>query len=452
MNAESLWSALRCGVVGLCLGVGLVPIGAARCADEEPFDTEGPLSGQAGRAPRAQLQALVQRALQRSQQIGAARLLSDAAQGDLEEARAASQVQASLSGTLGPEASRQAGGTASTALQLRSAVSVSQTLYDGGRTQRQNEWRRLLADAARYSERSLQDQVALSAITLALERSRWRQQGQVYGQYSRKMACLVDALQSIVETDRGRASELLQARKSQQQAELSLAEARAQERQVAVQLVRLLGPEPPELDSLAGLLLAVPALPTLVADVPLSPDIAQLRAQAAAASQYAQLVRAGNKPQLSWVLSGGQLAGNGGNTGGARSTSASVGLALNIPLLNPGNAPASDAAQRRADAAALQLEDALESRNARLAEVHDQAEAALDRARRLSRVLRDSDLVRDFTLQQWQQLGRRSLFDVMGAESEHYSLRVAFVNALHDGQQMNAMLWSLGRGVNEWLR
>ena len=60
--------------------------------------------------------------------------------------------------------------------------------------------------------------------------------------------------------------------------------------------------------------------------------------------------------------------------------------------------------------------------------------------------------MRNFTLQQWQQLGRRSLFDVMGAESEHYNLRISYINALIDGQQFNANLLSLGRGVSQWLR
>jgi len=33
-----------------------------------------------------------------------------------------------------------------------------------------------------------------------------------------------------------------------------------------------------------------------------------------------------------------------------------------------------------------------------------------------------------------------------------HNLRVAYVNAIHDGQQLNAILLSLGRGVGEWLR
>ena len=87
-----------------------------------------------------------------------------------------------------------------------------------------------------------------------------------------------------------------------------------------------------------------------------------------------------------------------------------------------------------------------------MAEVHEQALSSLDRAKRVADVLRDSEQMRNFMLQQGQQLGRRSLFDVMAAESEHYNLRVAYVNALHDMQQLNANLLSLGRGVIDWLR
>jgi outer membrane protein TolC len=100
----------------------------------------------------------------------------------------------------------------------------------------------------------------------------------------------------------------------------------------------------------------------------------------------------------------------------------------------------------------MQRVDALEARRFRAAEVFEQTQSSFDRARRVGAVLRDSDQVRNFTLQQWQQLGRRSLFDVMSAEAEHYNLRVAYINALHDGQQLNANLLSLGRGVSEWLR
>ena len=48
----------------------------------------------------------------------------------------------------------------------------------------------------------------------------------------------------------------------------------------------------------------------------------------------------------------------------------------------------------------------------------------LDRARRIVEILRNSDRVRTATLlQQWQQLGRRSLFDVMASEGRLLAAR-----------------------------
>jgi hypothetical protein len=96
----------------------------------------------------------------------------------------------------------------------------------------------------------------------------------------------------------------------------------------------------------------------------------------------------------------------------------------------------------------MQHIEAMESRKSRTTDVHDQAASAFDRARKVCDVLRNSDLVRNYTLQQWQQLGRRSLFDLMSAEGDHYSLRVSYVNAISDGQLATALLHSLGQGVS----
>ena len=71
----------------------------------------------------------------------------------------------------------------------------------------------------------------------------------------------------------------------------------------------------------------------------------------------------------------------------------------------------------------------------------------MDRARSLIDILHNSELVRNFTLQQWQQLGRRSLFDVMAAEGDHYNTRVQYVDALYDTEQANALLRPLGLGL-----
>ena len=442
----------------LLLALSTLPALAAPCVDEDHFDAT-PATESAGAPapdPRAVLVEMVQQALKRSQSVGAARLAAEAAQQDVEEARAGKAVQASIGGSLGPGSSQSGlAPTETAALQGRATLSVSQLLYDGGRVDRLTDWRTQLAESARYGTLTQQEQVAASTVALALDRSRYRLQVQVYRQYARKMACLVQALDTIVRADRGRASELVQAQKSLQQAELSVAQAQSQARQVEVRLRRLVGDGLPPIDGLTSLLLTVPDLARLQAEVPQAADIEQLGAQVNAAERYAQSVQASGKPQISWTLGATRTTASGGNVAPgstARSSSLALGLMINIPLLNPGVDAASDAATKRAQALALQREDAVQNRLFRMAEVYEQTQSAFDRARRTAAVLRDSDLVRNYTLQQWQQLGRRSLFDVMAAESEHYNLRVAYVDAIHDGQQLNAILLSLGRGVNAWLR
>ena len=426
----------------------------SRCVDEDRVDapTTEPAPARAAVNPLLTLKALVAEALQRSNAVGASRLLAEAAQFDIEETRSAKAIQASLSAGVGPGGVRSSGLTETSAVQARAALTVSQLLYDGGRTDRLADWRTQLAESARLGNLSVREQLALSTVALALERSRFRQQGIVYGQYVRKMGCLVEALETITRTDRGRASELVQAKKSLQQAELQQAGAQSQGRQIDTRLRRLVGDGLPGVEGLSTVLLQVPELQQLVADVDQSVEVAQLTAQAVAAENYAAAIAAGNKPQLSWAVTGGARTATGGTLGNTKGGDYSLGVSINMPLLSPGLAPASNAARKRAEAAQAQRAEAVESRRFRVAEVYEQTTASFDRARRTGALLKDTDQLRNFTLQQWQQLGRRSLFDVMATEGEHYNLRVGYVNALHDGQQLNALLLSLGRGVNEWLK
>ncbi len=429
-----------------------------RCVDETEGNTAANGGGERIGAPvphadpRATLQALVREGLTRSHQVGAAQLNAEAALDDIAEARAGKSLQASVGAGLGPGGSQTLAGSDNTPLQFRASVNAGQLLYDGGRVDRLTDWRTQLAESARFGHLNVSEQLALNTVSLALERSRYHQHVLVYGQQVRKMACLVQALDTIVRADRGRASELVQARKSLQQAELSLTQASSQVRQVEVRLRRIVGDALPSTHGLSTALLAVPDLLALQDEVERSSEVAALTAQAKAMERYMQALAATTKPQVSWNFSGAQAAGAGGKAGNTRSNNYALGVAVNIPLITPTALPATAAARKRARAADLQRAEAIEARRFRAAEVHEQAVSTFDRARRVGAVLRDSEQVRNFTLQQWQQLGKRSLFDVMGAESDHFNLRITYVNALHDGQQLNANLLSLGRGITEWLK
>ncbi len=432
--------ALACGLAG------------ANCMDESGPQlpaSPAPAPDAAPVQPRSLLQSLVHDALARSNAIGASQLLAEAAVQDVAEARAGKQPQASFNASISPALSAGDDGNIGQ-LQARLGVTVGQTLYDGGRSDRIVDWRRQQAEAARLGLLSTQEQITLTTTWMAFERSRFRMHAVIYGQLVRKMRCLVQSLETIVNADKGRASELVQARKQMQQAELQLVQAQSQARQVEARLRRMAGDGLPTTEGMSTLLLAVPDLPAVLVAAERSSEVAQLSANAAALREVARVVEAGNKPQLSWNVGGNaQLAIGGGNP---RSTGLSGGITLTIPLLNPAIEHSGQAARKRAEAAVLQRAEVLEQRRQRIVDVHEQAGAAFDRLRRVGMVLRDSDQLRNFTLQQWQQLGRRSLFDVLAAESDHYSLRVQYANALHDGQQMNATLTSLGGGLSVWLQ
>jgi adhesin transport system outer membrane protein len=433
--------------LALCLIIGMSAAAlpaAARCINEESPDGKGSLPGatsaDAG-ASRKLLKDMVHEAIRRSQAVGAATLLAEAAVSDVQEARAGRLPQALFSGSLGHAQTSTPGYDTTRGAQSQADLSLGAPLYDAGRTTHLTTWRSHLAEAALLAQMSAQEQVALQTVSLAIDRNRYRLQAQVYQQYARKMSCLVQALEQIVSADKGRTSELVQARKNQQQAELSQAQAQAAARQVDVRLRRFVGDVLPSSEGMSTQLIKVPELDQLMANVTRANDIMQLEAQAEAAESLSSVVAAGSKPQLNWQLAGSRL--NGSN----RSSSWTAGVTYTIPLYSPGQAPATDAARKRAQAARLQHAEAMESRRSRTADVHDQALSSFDRARKVCDVLRNSELVRNYTLQQWQQLGRRTLFDVMSAEGDHYSLRVSYVNAISDGQLATALLHSLGTGV-----
>jgi adhesin transport system outer membrane protein len=384
--------------------------------------------------------------MQRSRSIGALRLLTQAAEADLAETKASRLPLVTLVGT-GGHIGRVVPGTDNvTGMQGRASVNISAPLYDSGRITKLTEWRMQLASAAKYGQNSAEEQLALQTVSLALDRSRYTLQGQVYSQYVRKMACLVDSLEVITKADKGRASELVQAQKSLQQADLQYEQTLSALRQTEIRMRRFVGDQLPVSASLSSVLAQLPDLNEMQADILQAPDVAQASAQARAQRSYAESVLAGQRPSVNLLVNGTTVAGIG------RSSDWIGGVTLNIPLLQPGADASLQAAKSRYQAASLQHDETVEVKRYRLLETYETATSALDRARRVVEILRNSDRVRASTLQQWQQLGRRSLFDVMAAEGDYYSMRVAHVNALFDAQQLVALMWSMGRGVLTPLR
>nr|WP_316639509.1 TolC family protein [uncultured Roseateles sp.] len=446
---SALFPRLPASLAALLLACLALPA-AARCVEtdagppvQEP-DSRIPQSS--GADPRLQLQDLVRLAVERSQALGAVRMLTEAAKDDLDETRAGRLPQVAFNGAVNAVTSKIGNISQGSGSQVHGGVIMSATLYDAGRQTYLTAWRTKTLEAARLGQISAEEQLAFQTVALALDRSRYVLQAQVFGQYSRKMACLVDALETITKVDKGRASELVQAQKSFQQSELSIDQVLSQLRLTENRLRRFVGDLLPPPAAMSSVLIKLPDLPAMQNNIDQSPDIAQMTAQASAMDSYARSVAAGQKAQVNWVVNSSSIGGTG------KSSSIVAGVNITLPLYNATIDPIVGAARKRADATYLQREDAVETRRYRLVDAYESATSSFDRARQIVDILRNSDKLRSFTQAQWQQLGRRSLFDVMAAEGDYYSLRVSHVNALFDGQQAVASMWSLGQGVNQALQ
>ena len=437
--------------LALACGLALPAWAQLRCGEDDGADLKARAKGVdlslTSTDPRGQLVALVDTALRRSEQIGAATLLAQAARDDWVQASEAGRpsVNATVSGAA---AGQQVNGLRQQQMQSQLTLGFSMPLWDAGRTAYNSAWRAQLAEASRQGLFSAEQQLSIQVVNYSLDRGRLLLQAQIYRQYTRRMACLVEALEGIVKVDKGRASELIQAQKSQMTAELSMEQTISSLRSTEFRLKRLVGDELPPSASYAAVLNQLPDMEAMKRAAAEASDVLGLQANSRAQRRYAESVAAQGKPQLNLGGSGVATVTNQGSRAGEWN----AGISLTVPILQPGQQAAEHAASKRAEAAEAQLRDMLNAKVYQMNDLYSTAEAALDRTRRIVDILRSSERLRAATLVQWQQMGRRSLFDVMGAESDYYSLRVAQLGTLFEAQQSLALLWSMGPGVMAALR
>ncbi len=433
-------------LAGACGAVGAVPVTGQCPAPVEVARVPGDEA--VTPAPAELLASLVREAVARSADVRGAVHGSRAAQLDLQQTQASGQPNLALAGSLGLSQSRIADTTQSEGRNANLTLALSAPLYDSGRLDALTRYQRHLADGSDLGLVATRERVVRDALATSLERLRYLRQLRVYDLYVGQMQCLVGLLEQVVELDRGRGSELVQARKALRQAELSRGDMTALLRQTEARLVRLVGAvELPEALAVT-LLRPVPPLDAVLGEIDDSPEVRQLAQQVAALDQYARVVRAESGPQVRWQVGATQARQPHVTTAGWN-----AGLTLGLTLADGGAAGfGTDAAVERAEVARRQHEAAVEERIRQAAQWHDAATSAQTRAARVAELLRDSDQLREATYEQWARMGRRSLFDLISAETDYYQLRLAQVNAQHDAYAAVVQLRGLGAGVLPWLR
>lgn len=448
LAASPAWASAYCeDASGLADGRSQPRSGSASVPVDRPFEASELFDGPAQGDAKAQLGSLARQVLSASNEVRSAEHAGRASYYDLDQAEGAKRPLFSVNASVGGGQSRVLGVTQSLGAQGDVGVKASAPLYDGGRLDRLSDWRRSLAEASDNVLGSTRERMVNEALGTVLDLNRYRLQVKVYQQYAGKMSCLVRSLEQIVANDRGRASELLQARKSQRQAEISREEALSQLRQADTRLRKLVANNVEPWGAVGVPLTEVPSLQSVTERIQQSPDLRRLKLQAEALDSYAAAALADAKPKVNWEVGSGASRQSQTTTGNW-----SAGVRVTYVIDDGGvTKSASSAAQERAYAAKRDYEALLSERLKLAGTYYEAATNAFSRARQYAEVLKDSDLVRNATYEQWARLGRRSLFDLMSAESEHYQLRVAYLNALHDGFAATAQLRSLGQGLLPWM-
>ncbi|MEZ5659369.1 MAG: TolC family protein [Burkholderiaceae bacterium] len=397
------------------------------------------------RRAQATIGELLMRMRERSRSLGAAQLLARAERIGTDAVSAQGLPRLTLSASATRLGRNWQGQPERVLNESTIAVDLGAPIYDGGRISALTDAQRQQAEAARLDAVALEHELERLTVAAALERSRYYKHEQVFGQHVSRMQCLADAIDMIVQADPGRASERVQALKSIQQLALARERSRAAKAEVELRLRHLVGSALPELEGLTTLLREAPAQALVEGQVDQGASVMVLRSRLQSEQARTRALRAERRPHLDWRLrhthSDGEPDGNEWR----------ASIQLNLPVLDFTHRPQIDAGVLREQALQARIDDALAERLSDLAQTRERARASFARMEDVDAILENSDLLRRFTLEQWRTMGRRSLFDVMSAEQDHYGLRISQIDALHDGQQSVARLWSLGPGLSGWL-
>lgn len=358
----------------------------------------------------------------------ASRQLTRAGRADVRAARSSYRPQLGVQTDLG-----WAGRTASSdsGIALAPEVSVSQLVFDGGRTAAEIQRRRVRVDLLGVQEQAVLAQLSVQLAKAWIDHARAEQLVAISEQQVAALGMLATLVKDIASFDRGRASDVVMVDSRLQQAEttletrrIALVEARARVREIAALPVEpegsvadLSGALPPSAEACRGIAASSPAV-----------QIADLEA-----AESEQAVRG----TRNWWMP--QLAVEGARTSERTAdgrTNLLNGFAVRLrasalPFDSGGGRARHESAKAAFDAARSNAElirTSLADQAARLWTFQAQRR---ERLSALEGIVGKSDEARDIVFEQFR-IGRRSILDVLAYDLERFNSRAQLVNERHD--------------------
>lgn len=429
---------MRSVILVSCLFVAYCQAGNA--AAQEPsgaelkpqFHREGQRALPNDNAANDTIRRLAGVALLRSPQLRDAESVWHAAQLDIDEVNGARWPRVDVSAT---SKAREfgTGNPYGNGTTNRASLTVSYTLYDGGKTGNQISAREYQERSARAKFLQVREQTVFDTTSVYLQILKYRRLVVLHEQNIVRLELLVAKMGEIVQTIAGRRSELTQATARLLQAKDSKVAAEASLRGYEIQLLKLVGagdnpktaigslpdiePIPPD----AGMVSAQKGHPLLLA--------AEADKQALDASAAA--IRAGNySPTFDLQASktsGVDIMGysNPGQVYVTLKWNAFQGLSGSAQEKSMHER--ANAAQERYQQTVFEIEYKLNS-------AWEDYKYQIERVASLKLLAANTEQVRSDYFAQWETLGRRSLLEVLTAENEHMTTMASLASSELDEQ------------------
>jgi outer membrane protein, adhesin transport system len=428
-------------------GIRTPPATFKQWLDTQPLSTGGEPLADFDTLRRIFLRA-VEEAEKRSPEVGQAYAAYQAANADVDEAKGLRWPQVDIGSQtqglqFGP-GNRDSSNNASVV-----AATVTTTVYDWGRTKSTIGSREQLSDAARSNYIVARNENAFEVTGTLVELGKQREIVELSQQFVERMATLVRMLGEIVAVDRGRGSELTQAKARLLQAEARRDSAQAKVREAELKLQKLVGENAPPIPRTRNWPIQPGNLPQLLQQADAHPSLAQIQSEANAADLNAKVVKASGLPTVNWVVSAN--AGVGGGGAGQRPPWETM-LTLNWAAFRGGSTKAATAAAGyRAQATWQRLDQQRRDLEYGVRAAHEDAQTMLSRADQYERLSAETDQVRKAFFEQWHHLGKRTLLDVLSAENDHYGNGVSEVTNRFDGYSAVLREYATAGALVDWL-
>jgi adhesin transport system outer membrane protein len=397
------------------------------------------------------LKLLAETAISRNPQLREAEANWHASQMDTEEVRGARWPRLDVSGTskakqFGPSYPYAYGN----GVQGRVGVTLSYTLFDGGKVNTQISSRLHQEQAERDKYNQTREQTIFETASAYLQILKFRKLVDINQQNAARLAGLVNKMDEIVQAMGGRRSELTQAISRLLQAKENRVDAEAKLHEYEVQLLKLIGAEnmSKTLNGKKPLIEPLSIEAALAAAKKSHPVLLAAYAEQLAMKDSASAVRKSNY----WPVLEVQASKMSGTDMQGYTDSGQLYATIKWNAFQGFSGVSQEkAALARADAAQDKYDQSLVDIEYKLNSVWRDYQNQHDRIESLRILLVNTEQVRNDYYTQWETLGKRSLLELLTAENDYVSAMTSLVTSEFDEQLALARLRFESGTLSAWL-